>query len=355
MLSCETRLPQAFQLRHPIGGLSASPFQPGANPGPYDTVATTSTDANIAEKYEGSEKTSFPLSFIYPSARLDCHRMMDAAIATSGVVIEMLPAAPGTADTPGPGCSRCLTSPHWQTFVSFAQAAVYYADLALDVIVAIEYMGDEQTRTAGIVMICILAFHTLLLSAIDLFSKDGMGLFGVLLNLSFVRMAYTLVAPSCSSGGVGRAAAQRATRDIKLLESALESTPQLFVQVTVALSFGVPPETRMVTYTSIALSALSIGWAFASKFNVMFGIAGAGGVYVATILYFLADSISRAIAVGMLVVAHGMYTIVWFSVWFLLDFVIKAYQFRADDSGVKETAGAHSSTLSRGEYFASRM
>ena len=167
-------------------------------------------------------------------------------------------------------------------------------------------------------------------------------------------MVYILVAPSCSNGKVGRASAQCAIRDIKLLESALESTPQLFIQVAVALSFGVPAESSLVTYASITMSAVSIAWAFASKFNLMFGTDGAG-VYVASSLYFLADAISRSLAVGMLVVAHGMYAIVWFGVWFLLDFVIKAYQFRGDDSGVKETAGAHSSTFSNGEYFESRM
>jgi hypothetical protein len=292
--------------------------------------------------------------------------MMDAAVlAVSEATIEMLNnISNGSTDDPeryregadgGCGAAGCrlLASNAWQTIVSFAQASIYYVDLVLDVLVAIEYMDGEQTRSAGIIMICILAFHVLILSGVDLFSKGGMGLFGVVLNVSFTRMAYTLVAPSCG-GGVDRATAQRATRDIKLLESALESTPQLFVQVTVALSLGVPDNARVVTYTSIGVSAFSIGWAFASKFNLLFGTKGKG-MFMASALYFLADAVSRSLAVGMLVVASGMHAVVWFGVWFLLDFVIKVYQFRADDSGVKETAGAHSSTFSNGEYFESRM
>ena len=41
MFASLTRAPYEFQLLQPIGGFPASPFHPGANPGPYpyDTTA----------------------------------------------------------------------------------------------------------------------------------------------------------------------------------------------------------------------------------------------------------------------------------------------------------------------------
>lgn len=41
-----TRAPYEFQLLQPIGGFSASPFHPGAKPGPYpyDTTASKATN-----------------------------------------------------------------------------------------------------------------------------------------------------------------------------------------------------------------------------------------------------------------------------------------------------------------------
>ena len=86
------------------------------------------------------------------------------------------------------------------------------------------------------VVLFVLLFHPIALCIADQFG--GLGWKGIPLNLTNTRMLYSVYKTLFSDREGTRAAAARATNDVKLFEAVFESMPQLYVQLIVLLHYS---------------------------------------------------------------------------------------------------------------------
>ena len=95
---------------------------------------------------------------------------------------------------------------------------------------------STHPHTAMQVVLFVLLFHPIALCIADQFG--GLGWKGIPLNLTNTRMLYSVYKTLFSDREGTRAAAARATNDVKLFEAVFESMPQLYVQLIVLLHYS---------------------------------------------------------------------------------------------------------------------
>ena len=133
---------------------------------------------------------------------------------------------------------------------------------------------------------------------------DGTTL-NILLNLTYTRMLAASLGALCADGEAGTQQAARAGGNLKLLEAVFESMPQLYIQTIVIVLGLVQGGSGLAgagVYISVALSVLSITQAVGGKTVEMLGGTAAASTtrLAGTMLYYIADAVSRALGVAVL-------------------------------------------------------
>eukprot|EP00729_Bicosta_minor_P012709 gene12709-17780_t len=226
-----------------------------------------------------------------------------------------------------------------------ASMLLYYTDLGTDVAFVNSVWDNLDTRPYAIVSVVAVFACPVILSIADVASSTGMEWKGVLLNFTFTRMLYTtyrVVRPTKDETALS---AGNANTDCKLLEALLESVPQLYIQLTVLLRGIVPAKAAdgtaesafVIGWISVGISVLSIAYATTSKYMGMVDAWGETKAVVCTFVYFLADALSRALAVALVAATMGGTTLVWCIIgWVLLDVVLHYVQ--AGEAGKRVAA-----------------
>ena len=194
--------------------------------------------------------------------------------------------------------------PHWYDFWKYlAPLLFYYGDFATDVFQIYQVYYEQGVLECDIisimsawVMIVFLLLLPATLSAIDIYTRNigGLGWLGVLLNATQTRMVYVTLYPFFGSDSVDKQeAATKASKDLKLLEAALEGLPQLNVQV-ILLAIGILRIDEWITWASIATSMITAAIALEDKLVSLVGeymsVCTIGGIWA----YFLFDAIARS-------------------------------------------------------------
>lgn len=225
-----------------------------------------------------------------------------------------------TANTGGAGgcCSKFSLTRLSKTYpVTFAllNALIYYVDFATDVDLAVKATQLAQSEACIVddyspptvlpqIIVIVICFCPVAMSAADLLTKGGMGLFGVFLNVTNTRMLYAVYKAIVGDGG-NAAAAAKSANDVKLFEAVLESMPQAHLQFIYLLFYPDCIGGVGGLYRSLAISTLSIVFALVSKFDQLFNQDGKAWSTLAACLYFACDVVSRCLAVAMLFGAFG--------------------------------------------------
>ena len=74
---------------------------------------------------------------------------------------------------------------------------LFYGDLGTDVALLVDLVTVQKDLVLAAVVGGILILHVLVLSLYDMFAAGGLGLKGVVLNLTFTRVLYIVFSPSC--------------------------------------------------------------------------------------------------------------------------------------------------------------
>ena len=229
------------------------------------------------------------------------------------------PATSPAANTPPHDQWRCtiVSAMRRTQLAALFKALIFYCDLSTDGYFAgnLYEDGSDEARGAFGTIVAFVVLAPLIVSVIDLTTRGrgGMGWRGVALNFSYTRMLYTTVQAFTAKDAVARKASVRAASNVKLLEALYESIPQLFIQMTVTLTFssygggGGGDVTETILYASLVLSVLSTCTSTSEKLFQMFGVDPLTRPWAAAgiALYFAADAVSRAIAVALLYAHFG--------------------------------------------------
>eukprot|EP00729_Bicosta_minor_P020583 gene20583-28350_t len=222
-----------------------------------------------------------------------------------------------TANTGG-CCSKfspTRLSTTYPTIFALLNALIYYVDFTTDVDLAIkanqlaqseECIASDYSPPTVLpqIIIIVICLHPVAMSAADLLTKGGMGLFGVLLNVTNTRMLYAVYKAIVGDGG-NAAAAAKSANDVKLFEAVLESMPQAHLQFVYLLFYPRCIGGPGGLYRSLIISILSIVFALVCKFDQLFDQDGKASSMLAACLYFACDVVSRGLAVAMLFGACG--------------------------------------------------
>jgi hypothetical protein len=211
---------------------------------------------------------------------------------------------------------------------------LYYGDFVSDLLVFLELQESDQAGAdnASWVVLGAIIVYPVILSMMDLVTDGGMGLFGVVLNLTNIRMLYWLGRPLLGDDTQEFARASRSAADGKLIEAVLESMPQLYIQAAVVLLGLVNGPEPLV---SIVISILSTAYAVTHKLLQITGVKAREQPLAAagTALFFVADSTSRAFAVAMVVAAQGVHVVTWAGVYLAVELAVRVgHAMRHDKS-----------------------
>lgn len=258
---------------------------------------------------------------------------------------------------------------------------LFYGDLGTDVALLVDLATVQNDLVLAGVVGGILILHIVVLSIYDLFAAGGLGLKGVILNLTFTRVLYIVFSPVFMDTSYDDAKRSVNTRknnltlfilssfftlynivvvifffcfvflelrtncllliyaticfaflcrtghDAKLLEALLESTPQLYVQgiVLIRHTGSTSSGSFVILIMSLGFSVLSIAFSQAMKLNAMLGQTASYPRYAGAALYFLADAVLRSVAFAAVFHMHGVYVAVWLGAWFVLDMIVIVY------------------------------
>eukprot|EP00729_Bicosta_minor_P003488 gene3488-30246_t len=207
---------------------------------------------------------------------------------------------------------------------------LFYGDLGTDVALLVDLATVQNDLVLAGVVGGILILHIVVLSIYDLFAAGGLGLKGVILNLTFTRVLYIVFSPVFMDTSYDDA--KRTGHDAKLLEALLESTPQLYVQgiVLIRHTGSTSSGSFVILIMSLGFSVLSIAFSQAMKLNAMLGQTASYPRYAGAALYFLADAVLRSVAFAAVFHMHGVYVAVWLGAWFVLDMIVIVYLSRFD-------------------------
>lgn len=222
--------------------------------------------------------------------------------------------------------SPTFLSVEYPVLFAVLNTLIYYADFGTDLRLGIEANQEctayeDPPTVLPYLIIFVICLHPVSMSAADLFSEGGRGVFGVLLNVTNTRMLYALY-KVMTGDSKNTVAAAKSTNDIKLFEAVFESMPQVHLQVLYLLYYPecVGGDTGLIV--SLAISTLSIVFALATKFEQLFDKAGQPLFTLATWLYFTSDVISRGLVVAMVFGALGGAGVAAFAGgWVVLDLV----------------------------------
>lgn len=254
-----------------------------------------------------------------------------------------------TQNSAGGCCSKfspTRLSKTYPTIFALLNALVYYVDFATDVDLAIkanqlaqsgECIASDYSPPTVLpqIIIIVICLHPVAMSAADLLTKGGMGLFGVFLNVTNTRMLYAVYKAIVGDGG-NAAAAAKSANDVKLFEAVLESMPQAHLQFVYLLFYPRCIGGVRGLYTSLAISTLSIVFALVCKFDQLFDQDGKAWSTLTACLYFACDVVSRGLAVAMLFGAFGGAGVAAFAGgWIGMDLVWQWLGNRKDWGDVK--------------------
>eukprot|EP00035_Acanthoeca_spectabilis_P017142 m.357907 g.357907 ORF g.357907 m.357907 type:complete len:2880 (+) comp16617_c0_seq9:299-8938(+) len=197
----------------------------------------------------------------------------------------------------------------------------YYFDFYTDVFVVNSLMSKGASESnnaafvAGYLSIAILFVGPILVTLVDCateplrFNSQYPRLLGAFLNFTNTRPLYFGIPTFLTQDGASEKAA--VLNSAKFFETLVEALPQLFLQ-TATLAAGLI--TLSDVLTSITVSMINIAFACTSQVLAMYGWTilddrsrgKALGTTFATLLYFVADSGSRATAMYLRVSRYGM-------------------------------------------------
>ena len=185
---------------------------------------------------------------------------------------------------------------------------LFYADCTTDFLQMFGLLSNASTATYGYAVLAVIVALPVVLSVYDVFKEDGLGFKGVVLNATYTRMLYMYMYGHLRGDSE---AAARATGDIKVVESIIESIPQLMISATLILANHLDPTAVpldvTLAYVSAGMSVASITQASAAKLMKMLGLSAWDNRAAAlgAALYFAGDAVSRAAAVAMIAELAG--------------------------------------------------